>query len=643
MQTLVAFALDPGASRPGRAVEGRGRVETWYAASWGTAPRSHQAVHAHLGLVLWADPADQSRWPAWVQGGSTTVATLHSPLGHERLVGGVERAEAPLALAAHLRRDPGGGSRLTPAWVLAELDAAAARLTLSTDGLGLGRLHEVRTAEGIFWSNRPVAALRFAGVRAEPDVEAWRRMAACDWAMGDRTPYQGVTVVPAGTQVNADAHGVRREGQDVLNGLRSRRRDPLTSASLAVTADALAETADAVAATWPGTPVISLSGGRDSRLVVAAFLAAGRPVRLKTYGTAGGEADTARRLVDLLPHPVAHEVSTPAAERPHPQRAGALTRARRWHDVTEGLRPSIYLRSNAPKRLLRHDPPLICGVGGEFGHAPGYPDDVERLEGLPLQRRLDGFARALEAKITIPRGLAPHAREAANQQIRAVLHHAAGRGVSDAKALDWFYADERLRRWGMAGESAGRVMPLLVSEFVSAAFGLTTSQSRASALHGALIERLVPAWTDVPYYSATLGQRQRVRQQRLWEESDADLLDELVQQPDDWGDAFDVPRVQSVWSRARAGQAAPRDELLLQRVVWRAAFTDHLLAVNAGTAPVRPRVALQGTRPDPAPAPTSRPRRSPVVLLATWANDVPLARRLARTSLGRRVRRQLGA
>ena len=643
MQTLVAYALDAGASRPGRVAEGLGRVEAWYEPLWGSTPRRHQAVHGHLGLVLWADPADQSRWPAWVERAGTTVATLHSPPGHERLLGGVRLAEAPLALAAHLRRNPADVSRLTPAWVLAELDTVAGRLTLVTDGLGLGRLHEVRTAEGVFWSNRPVAALRFAGAQAEPDVQAWRRMAACDWAMGDRTPYQGVSVVPAGTQVTADARGVRRGHQDVLTGLRERRRDPLTTSSLAGTADALAETASAVAATWPGTPVLSLSGGRDSRLVVAAFLAAGRPVTLKTYGAEGGEAETARRLVDLLPHPVEHEVTTPAAERSQPRRTGALARARRWHDVTEGLRPSIYLRSNAPKRLLRHDPPLICGVGGEFGHAPGYPDDVERLEGLPLERRLDGFARALQAKITLPRGLAPHALDAATQQIRAVLDHAAGRGVIDAKALDWFYADERLRRWGMAGESAGRVMPLLVSEFVSAAFGLTTAQSRASALHGALIERLVPAWTAVPYYSATLGQRQRVRQQRLWEESDADLLDELVQQPHDWGDAFDVPRVQGIWSRARAGKAGPRDELLLQRVVWRAAFADHLAAVNGMATPVRPQVALQTARPAPAPPAGRTPRRSPVVLLATWANDVPLARRLARTDLGRRVRRRLGA
>lgn len=643
MQTLVAFALDAGPPAPGRVEAGLERVAAWYAPLWRAASGPRLRAEGRVGLALWEDPAEPSRWPAWVEAAGTIVATLHTPLGHERLVGDVRLAEAPLALAAHLRRAPRDVHRLTPPLVLAELDAAAATLTLVTDGLGLGRLHEVRTAEGRFWSNRPVAALRFAGTPAEPDLVAWRRMAACDWAMGDRTPYRGVSVVPAATQVVAGPGGVRHDRRDVLSDLVQHRRDPLTPASLDLTSDALVATAAAVSTTWPGVPVLSLSGGRDSRLVAAAFVAADRPVRLTTYGGTDGEVTTARRLVDLLPVAVDHEVTTPAAQRPGRRRTGALLRARRWHDVTEGLRPSVYLRSGAPARLPRHDPPLICGVGGEFGHAPGYPDDVERLETLPLERRMDGFARALLAKVTLPRGVAPHALAAAATQVRAVLDHAAGRGVTDAGALDWFYADERLRRWGMAGESAGRVMPLLVEEFVSAALGLTTAQSRASALHTALVERLVPAWSGVPFFSATLRQRQAVRQQRLWEESDAELLDELVEQPDDWGEAFDVPRVQAVWRAARSGRAAPRDELLLQRVVWRAAFTEHLAAVNGRPGPDREQVRVTAAdRAEDRPVPR-RVAPSLVARLATWANDVPLARRAARTGLGRRLRRLLGA
>lgn len=643
MQTLVAFAFTPDARvrRPERVREGFERVEQWYGPLWGTPPLRHRTEDGGRGLLLWEDPAATCRWPAWVRTGSRTVATLHAPLGSDMLAVGTT-GEPPLALVDQLRAQPEDVLRLTPPFVLAEVDAGRHTLDLFTDGLGLGRLHEVHTPEGRFWSNRPVAALLFAGLRAEADDEAWRRMAVCDWAMGDRTPYAGVRTVPAATRITADVTGVARSSVDVLAGLVARRVDPLSAATLDRTAAALVAVAESVATTWPAVPVLSLSGGRDSRLVAAAFLAAGRPVQLRTYETALGEAQTARRLVGLLPAPVEHEVTVPAERRAGPRRSGAYARACRWHDVTEGLRPAVYLRSTPPRRLLQHDPPLVTGVGGELGHAPGYPDDVEQLERLPLGRRLDGYARALEAKVSLPRGVAPHAREAVARQIRAVVQHAADRGVTDAKALDWFYADERLRRWGLVGESSGRVLPLLAGDFVSAALGLSTAQSRASALHTALIGQLVPQWAGVPYYGATLGQRQAVPRPRPWQEPDAELVTELLAQPETWGEAFDVPRVQALWRRAREGRAGARDELLLQRVVWRAAFTEHLGAVNAETLPERPRMVVRDPGPAAAPAPRER-RRSPVLVLATLANDVPLARTLARTALGRRVRRFLGA
>ncbi len=641
MQTLVAFAqhteVDPAWVRAGL-----GRVEGWYGSRWGPPPRADVAVSGLVGLALWQSPKPSCRWPAWAQIEAKTVATLHVPLGHERLIGRMALPYAPLALAAHLKQHPADLHRLTPPFVVAELDAGAGALTLLTDGLGLGRLHEVSTPVGRCWSNRPLAALRFAGRRAEPDRRAWQRMAASDWAMGELSPYLGVSVVAGSTQITANHTGVRASSQDVLRELLDRRCDPLTTESVERTATALTETVSQVSTMWPDVATLSLSGGRDSRLVAAAFVAAGRPFRLKTYGGAVGEAATARRLVELLPDPVEHEVTAPPGAADGRRRSGGYDRARRWHDVTEGLRPAIYLRGNPPPGLPHYDPPLVCGVGGEFGHAPGYPDDVEQLERLPLGRRLDGYTQALRAKVTLPRGVAPYALDAATRQIRAVVDHAAARGVTDAKALDWFYADERLRRFGMAGESAGRVMPLLTPEFVSAALGLSTAESRASALHTALIERLVPEWAGVGYYTATLRERQAVTQQRLWEESDAEWLTDVIAASADWGEAFDVAQVRTMWRRARQGHAAPRDELLLQRVVWRAAFADHLAAVNAEPSALRLRARTAPANQSPMPMPVPVRRRSPVLALAVWANEVPLARRLARTRLGRRVRRFLG-
>lgn len=643
MQTLVAFAFDEPAPA-GRIESGLERVRQWYRPLWKQPPTSHTAAGPsagpaghRLGLQLWDHPDQECRWPSWWQRGARVVATLHAPLGWEQLVAEQTLEEAPGALAERLRKRPEGVMRLTAPFVLATVDGEEGRLTLQTDGLGLGRLFEVRTVEGSFWSNRPVAALLFAGARAEADPSAWRRMAACDWPMGDATPYRGVTTVRAATTIEVDDHGHRQRCLDVLSHLVGSRRDPLSDETLSQAAAGLVEVARSSQRLWPGRPVLTLSGGRDSRLVVAAYLAAGIDVTVRTYGGASGEADTARELVRRLQgHQVEHEVVIPSAQRPGARRSDAYTRARRWHDATEGLRPAFYLRNQPPRKLLHLQPALICGVGGEFAHAPGYPDDVERIERLPLTRRLDAFARALQAKVVLPRGISEQALSDVDAQVRSVLEHAARHGAVDAKALDWFYGDERLRRWGMAGETSGRVMPLLAPEFLAAAFGLTTEQSRDSALHSALIARLVPEWEGVDYYSATLKQRQAVKQQRLWQEQDLDVLSGVFEDPVDWGDGFDAGVVQAVWRRALLGRAAARDELLLHRVVWRAAFSDHLAAVN-GEPPVRRRRVSVAAAPAPATDLTKLIRSA-----ATRANDLPWARQLARTKVGRSLRRRMG-
>ena len=110
----------------------------------------------------------------------------------------------------------------------------------------------------------------------------------------------------------------------------------------------------------------------------------------------------------------------------------------------------------------------------------------------------------------------------------------------------------------------------------------------------------------------------------------------LLADPDDWGEGFDVAEVQEIWQGALAGRAAARDELLLQRVVWRAAFTDHLAAVNGEPLRERrPKILAVSSQPERASGRVVR-------RLAVRANDVPWARRLARTPLGRSLRRRLG-
>ncbi|MFI5690203.1 hypothetical protein ACIA58_00065 [Kribbella sp. NPDC051586] len=70
----------------------------------------------------------------------------------------------------------------------------------------LDRLFELRLPDGCVWTNRPVAALLFAGVPAVASSRGWTFAAACGWFMDDSTPYDGVLAVPGATHIVADGH-----------------------------------------------------------------------------------------------------------------------------------------------------------------------------------------------------------------------------------------------------------------------------------------------------------------------------------------------------------------------------------------------------------------------------------------------------
>jgi hypothetical protein len=68
--------------------------------------------------------------------------------------------------------------------------------------------------------------------------------------------------------------------------------------------------------------------------------------------------------------------------------------------------------------------------------------------------------------------------------------------------------------------------------------------------------------------------------------------------PQAWGDGYDVAAVQGGWRSLRIGEPSKGAERLLQRVVWRAMFTDYLAEVNGEEPPTRSadRIALTRAR-----------------------------------------------
>lgn len=664
MQIVVAFAGHT--TETGRWVsEGVARVETRYRPRWRQTPVTHVATGASTGLVAWVSSED-SLWPAWVQQGDETVASVYAPVGYERVVTPEPLATAPLRLMDALRGDPGAMRAIMPPFVCAGLHAEADRLTLHTDAVGVGRLFEVATPWGWVWSNHPEAALAFGDVPARPSEIGWQHSAVADEMFGDVTPYEGVTVVDAATRIDWDGRTRRRTVTrlDMVASWAPSGEHGGEDAIDAAAAD-LAGVAASVARLFPQRPTVDLTGGRDSRLVAAAFLAAGTDVVLHTHDALPGDLDVARTLVGLLDDAPEHDIEHVAGGTvATPKPWEALTNALAWHAFAEGLRPYSYLHSTAPTHLDIARPPVIGGAGGEVAHGFFYPARWDDLERLPREERLSRFAASILQRYAPILGASAEARDVVRAQILATLRDIDAAGHRGAGVLDVFYIRERIRRWGSTAERTGIISPLLSPAFLEAALALTPQQRKANVLHRELTRRLVPTWADVPYYPAeyatptsatpTSATPARPRVIRVADAADRDVVHGLLLDESAWGQAFDVARVRGLWDASVEGRTDARQERLLRAAVWRGAFTDHTAALS-GAPMLREAVPWN---PVPAPAPVGdsatppgmstglapgRPSSPAAAAPVDGSNTVRAqvrraARRLARTDTWRHLR-----
>lgn len=579
-------------------------MEAYYRTLWGDDVVRDRCDAGAVGLISWRRAKPLSSWPAWQSADGLCVASLYAPLGYESIVGDVVPSEAAVPLARAALAAPSRLLELAAPFVLGVVDEVAERLELFTDSVGLGRLFQVRTPDGWVWSNRPVAACLFADLPVRANAEGWQYAAGCGWFMGDTTPYSGVQVVPGATHIAVDRRRrmvTRIDATSIWSG----------STRVEETAEALRGVARSIGRLWPGTPTVDLSGGRDSRVVAAAFLSAGVDVRLNSYGA---EAPVAEELVAALPFEVEHVVKQPQVVAVgSPMLPAVVDRVRRWHRYSEGLRPASYLFHGPPDDLVGVDHLAIGGAGGEVAHGHFYPRDV-----LTLGADIEVFTQRLLARLVPASGPAEAAREAVRAQIQRVLREATDGGLDDARMLDHFYIVERLRRWGTTGERSGVVSPLLVPAFMRGAFGLTTRERLGNELHLALLRELVPQWADIPFYKPTASAPPQVKRLGAVPDS-AEVRARLGGSAD-----FDDSAIEALWALSAAGKSTTADEVALRQLLWRSVFDDHLAEVNQHVSQPPAQAATPVVRASPL---KQRVRRSPAV------------RRLARTQVWRSIRK----
>ena len=332
--------------------------------------------------------------------------------------------------------------------------------------------------------------------------------------LGSVTPFAGVAAVGPSTTLRLLRGSVTRAKDQAARPARAAGSTARTAGGAAATAGGAAATAGGarevaeglVAAVAPlrdaGGPVeLSLTGGKDSRLIAAALVKAGVPVAARTHGFEDHPdvvvaAEIARRLG------IEHAVRTPAAPG---QRVDVLGRIRGTVLVADGM-------LSAFENVGRPDPPAARpltagGHGGELLRG-GYAETAGRQGALGGLRGALSPARSAARSAELLRRLttrhlglvrggpaAAYVASLASWTPRLARH--------PLQALDDFYLVNRAGRWSAAARQAyllreRLVQPLFDDRVVLAARSVPLAGRVSGALSAAVLAELSPALADVP-------------------------------------------------------------------------------------------------------------------------------------------------
>ena len=263
----------------------------------------------------------------------------------------------------------------------------------------------------------------------------------------------------------------------------------------------------------PGVQVeLSLTGGKDSRLIAAALTAAKVPFRARTHGFASHpDVVVAAMIASLLgvehvvtePRPAdtgpPSDTGPPASAGPSPDEADLLARLRSAVLMSDGML-SAFENIGRPDPRYAAEPVQAGGHGGELlrgGYAPPAWTDRRPARAWSEARGVELFRRLTTRRA----GLLRPAPAAAYLASLAPYAIALRRG--SLRTLDDFYLANRAGRWSAAARQAYLMRSPLLQPFfddrvVRAARSVPLPERITDRLHRGVLAALCPELLDLP-------------------------------------------------------------------------------------------------------------------------------------------------
>lgn len=479
-----------------------------------------------------------------------------------------------LSLCRRLQAEPRPLLReLAPPFCLAWSDKATGEMFLQNDGLGQSQLYEFRDGSRWALSNK-VFAFRALGLPVDPDPEAWAVHATLGWFPMELTGYRRIRFVRPATQYRIGASGVSSTQFDVLPEW-VRPAGLTQSDCLDLARRSLLELLEGCLPLWD-PPEVGLTGGWDSRAVVATLRALGADFSTVVRGLPG-RPDVV--IASELARIAGFDLKVVSSSGLPPDDAVAcrrcISRALLWqaghaaiHRQKTFLVDRPWLR---PKRIN------VTGQHGEIGRRERALFGEDRVKIVQARKWSEPEYEEFilqDLLSEMPPFLRPSLRDVVREAIIAAYHQADRYGLEGLARVDFFSLYEFTRRKG-AGVHAWQprqlVAPFLNPGFIRAVFNYT-DRTDINVFHRHIIQANAPDWAQVPYFedleaargeagggAATAGAsrdwrhptgRENYSGPLYWETAGRPLIDEALAQEGFWTEVFDPELARTHWRAA---------------------------------------------------------------------------------------------
>jgi Asparagine synthase len=371
---------------------------------------------------------------------------------------------------------------------------------------GLARVDPVYLAEipsAVLVCDRAAWAAAVAGRLGDHDPVMVGAFMSMGYPVGAATPFHRVQALARDRNLTATG------GHLVVTSARDQDEKPgpaETQASAGLYAPVAAALVDAVTPLRDAGVLVelSLTGGKDSRLIAAALAAAEVPFRARTHGFASHpDVIVAAMIAELLG--VEHVVTEPRppgagpGQGSEPGEADVIRRLRSAALVSDGML-SAFENVGQPDPQPATEPVQVGGHGGELLRG-GYAPAAWRGR-RPARARSEARAPELFRRLTTRRlGLLRPA--ATREYLASLAPYVASLPRGPLRTLDDFYLVNRAGRWSATARQgylmrSPLVQPFFSDRVVRAARAVPLWDRVTDRLHREVLAALCPDLLDLP-------------------------------------------------------------------------------------------------------------------------------------------------